>query len=303
MNGETDNLQVVRWTDDPAEREKFLTEVALRIDRAAKFMAHRYGVEDYWQDIASEVRIKLLQEMRDINTDGPFTTDSPREAAAFFLDKKNFRILEWARLQARKIAGIQSRQAELLADVFPQPDLLPDNEKQCLAIARGIPRIFSEVPKLTARDKDILRMEMLLLSGVDELPARIAAQAAQAAGTSSSKLLAYSESRKQYGRSESDRKALYRARAKVSKGVTPEKFKSLFVIVFALSLALYAIHQDRSVDQNHFVNQGCLIHQPEVSRQGNLIHQPEVAHQGGNLIHQPEVARQGLVIINRDPTA
>jgi len=107
MKGQANNLQLARWTDDTAQREKFLTDVGPRIDRESKSMARRYRVGMYHEDIKSEIQAELLQQMLEIDTDGPFAKDSPEEAADFFLEKENYRIRERARSLARKIAKKQ----------------------------------------------------------------------------------------------------------------------------------------------------------------------------------------------------
>jgi hypothetical protein len=280
MKDQANNLQVACWTDDPAQREKFLTEVGPRIDRESKKMAHRYGVGMYHEDIKSEIQAELLQQMLEIDGDGPFAKDSPKEAADFFLEKENYRIRERARSLARKIARKQSRQAEILADVR-QPDLPPEIKTQLFAIAKSLPRITSGTPNLTPRDSDIFRKEVLRQVGIDVLDAPIFDQVAQAAGISSSKQRAYNEYHEEHGQnSVSDRKAWSRARAKVVKAFTRAKLISLLVIVFALSLALYnGSHQSRSSHQGDFVNQDRFSHQNALAHQGSKIHQIGRAHQ------------------------
>src|SRR5581483_1398027 len=114
MNDHANNLQVARWTDDPAQQEKFFTEVGPRIDRESMSMASRYRVRMYYEDIKSEVQAKLLQQMLERAPDGPFAKGSPKEAAAFFLEEENDQIQKWAYSLARKIGRKQSKQAEIL---------------------------------------------------------------------------------------------------------------------------------------------------------------------------------------------
>jgi hypothetical protein len=384
MKGQTNNLQVARWTDDPAQIEKFFTEVGPKIAGESRHIARRYGVAMYLEDIESEVKANLWQQMLEADTGRSFAKDSPKEAADFFLEKENYRIREWARLHARKIAGKQSRQAEILAGVRPpdlpvvsaelntiqtpvlpvgsiylddliqrylvriglqkypfltpseltqyaflsifriiqkhplvgvddehfwdcvmsnqrvdhicllpdtkdgrnwfrqaghqtailfkdvmnvkgfvrrvflnlilddieyeqpsrdnmiddnyrdcltnvrQPDLPPNVETELLAIAKCIPRVISETPGLTSREREILRLEMLRRIDVGDLPTPIFDQVAQAAGICSSELRAYNEYHGERGHlSPSDRKAWSRARAKIAKAFTRAKLTSL----------------------------------------------------------------------------
>jgi hypothetical protein len=61
-----------------------LTEVGPRIDRESRYMARRYGVGMYHEDIKSEIQAELLLQMLEIDTDGSFAQDSPKEAADFY---------------------------------------------------------------------------------------------------------------------------------------------------------------------------------------------------------------------------
>jgi hypothetical protein len=278
MKGETNNLQVARWTDDPAQQEEFLTEIGPRIKSQSKSMAHRYRVKNHWEDIASEIGVEFLQRMHKEDADGPFAKDSPKEAADFLLEKENYQIRERARSLARKEAKKQSRQAEILADVR-QPDLSPEIETQLFAIAKSLPRITSEIPDFTPRDNDIARKEWLRQVGIDDLPAPIFDQVAQAAGISGSEEREYIKDHDENGHSSaSDRKAWSRASAKVAKAFTRAKLASLLMLVFALSLALCsAIHQGRAIHQNAFVNQGSFTHRNDRARRGNLSHQNRIS--------------------------
>lgn len=287
------NLHEAHWTQDPYQREEFLTKVGPRIDRESKYMAHCYGVGIYQEDIASQIRSELLEQMDERDTDGPFAKDTPQEAIALFLAKDNYRIRERARTLVRSISGKRSRQAEILADVR-QPDLGPDIQTQLLTIFETFPRIVSKIPDLTARDFDILCKETFRQVGADDLSAEVLEQALQPTGISGTEILAYCEYYDQHGHlSPSDRKAWSRARPKLKD--FRDKFKWLLVIGFALSLGLHAIHQSRSNRQNDFVNHGSRIHQNALAHQGNLIHHSELAHQS-NLIHQNDLAHQdGLI--------
>ena len=302
MKRKTNNPQVARWAKDPAQKEKFLTEVGPRIDGESRHIPQRYGVGTYQEDIASEIRLELWQQIREKDADGPFAKDAPfakasPKAAADFLGA-NFRIRERVRSLARKEARKQSRQAEILADVR-QPDLPPDVETQLFDIAKSLPRITSGTPDLTPRESDIVRKEVLRQVGIDDLSGSSFDQVAKAAGVSSSEQRAYNEYHEKKGQnSASDRKAWSRASGKVRKAFSydketkdfdREKFTSLLVIVFALSLALLsAFHQDRSIHQNAFVNQDRFIH---LAQQVNRIHQTALAHQV-NRIHQTALAHQ-----------
>ena len=283
MKGEANDLHATRWTDDPARQEEFFTEVGPKIDSESRNMARRYGVELYQEDIRSGVRAELWRQMLKKDTDGPFAKDSPKEAADSFLEKKSYEIRELARPLARKEARKQSRQAEILADVR-QPDLPEDVETQLFAIAKSIPRIISETPDLTSRESEILRLETLRRSEVDDLAAPIFDQVAQAAGTSGPELRAHVEGHDEQGRlSDSDRKAWSRARAKVTKALTRAALTSLLTIVFALSVVLLgAIRQGRSTHQRALVNQGSFAHQSDLARQDNVIDEDTRAHQDGN---------------------
>lgn len=297
----SNNLHAPRWTDDPAQREEILTKVGSRIDSQSKSMARRYRVGMNREDIKSEIQVELLRQMNEPDTDGPFAKDTPEEAAAFLLANENYEIRELARSHARKEAKTQSRQSEIMDDVR-QPDLPPDVLTELSVVVNSLPRIFSETPDLTAREWEILLLETLRLSMVDDLPASELDQFAQAAGTSGPKLRAHVEGHdKQRCLSPRDRKALSRARAKVKKAVTKAKLKSFLAIVFALSLPLLnATHQGRSSHQKALVNQGSFTHQNALAHQGNLIdHQNALAHQE-NLSHQNALAHQiSLVATNR----
>jgi hypothetical protein len=290
MKAENNNLQVARWTDDFAQCEEFLAQVGPRIKDESKYMAFRYGVGMYYEDIASEIQAELWQQRLEIDTVGPFAKESPKQAADFLLG--GYRIHERARTIARRIAKRQSKQADELADVR-QPDLPQDIATQLLDIAKGLPRIFAEIPNFTPRDRDISSMELLRQVGFDDLPEEKRDQVAQAAGVSSSKQSAFCEYYDQNGHlSPSDRKAWSRAFPKI-RALPQDKFKSLLVIVlaFALSLGLgIAIDQGRS-RQNALAHQETLIRQDAVAHQETLIEEDPAARQG-NLIrnalaHQP----------------
>jgi hypothetical protein len=299
MKGESNNPQVAHWTDDLDQREEFLTEVSSRIKSQSKSMAYRYRVKDDWEDIESEIRVKLLQQMDKKNPDGPFAKafakDSPKEAADFLLENGNFQIHEQAKSIVRKEAKKRlrqgeileanewSRQAKILADVR-QRDLSPEIGARLFEIAQSLPGFTSVIPDFTPRDNDIVRKELLRQVGIDDLPAPIFDRVAQAAGVSSSEQRAYNEYHEEHGKnSESDRQAWSRARAKVKKAYTKASLlTSLFVLVFvfALSLALGKdTHQARSDHQGDFANQGSFDHQPDLARQGNLINQNDSDHQ------------------------
>lgn len=292
----SNNLHAPRWTDDPAQREDFLNKVGPRIDSQSKSMARRYRVGRDREDIKSEIQVELLRQMNAPDADGPFAKDTPGEAAAFLLANENYEIRELARSPARKEAKTQSRQAEIFADVR-QPDLPPDVLTELGAVANSLPRIFSETPGLTAREREILLLETLRLSMVDDLPASEFDQFAEAAGTSGPKLRAHVEDHDKQGRlSPRDRKTLSRARAKVRKAVTKAKLKSFLAIVFALSLPLLgATHQGRASHQIALVNQGGFAHQIALANQGNLIDENARGHQG-NLVDETAPGHQGNLV-------
>lgn len=292
MESEINILYVERWTDDPAQQEKFLTLVGPKIVCESRYMANRYRVGNYYEDIASDIRAQLLERMHKRDADGPFAKDSATEAASLLLDSSNFQIREWARPIARKIGRRQSRQADVLAGVR-EPDLPQDIATQLLSIARGLPLVISEARNLTSMESKVFRMESLRRAGVDDLPAEIFDQAAQASGISSSELREFNKDHEQQGHlSEAKRKTWSRARAKVKNALSRAKVASLLAIVFALSLALFnATHQDRFIHQPDVAHQGGnLIHQPDVAEQSMLAHQTGFAHQSGNFVHQPDCA-------------
>jgi len=287
MKRRAKNLQAARWTDDPAQREKFLNEVEPKIDGESKLMARRYRVGMYQEDIKSETQLGYLQRMDQGDTDGPFAKDSPEDAADVFKDKENYQIRERAaRPLARKEFTRQSRQAELLANVC-QKELLPDFEAQLFAIAKGLPLIISRTPNLTPRESKIFRKEALRRVDIDSLPADVFDQVAQAAEISASEEREYIKDHDENGHSNaSDRQAWHRACAKVKKALTQAALKLLLALAFALSLAsLNAIHQGRSINQDDFVNQGKFIHQKALAYHGNLKHQKALA-QLDDAIHQ-----------------
>src|SRR5215210_5307532 len=114
--GDSDNLQEAGWTNDPDQQEKFFTEVRPRIAGESRHVASRYRVGMCQEDMESEVNVKLMQQMRNPNPDGPFAKGSPEEAAGVLTEKENFKIRELARPPARKEARTQSRQAEIFSD-------------------------------------------------------------------------------------------------------------------------------------------------------------------------------------------
>jgi hypothetical protein len=292
MEGAT-KLQIAHWTDDPAQREEFLTRVGPKIDKESGYMARRYRVATYSEDIATQIRTEFLQQMNTKDLDGPFTKDSAREAADSLLEKGNFRIHERARTLARKIDKRQSRQADVLAEVC-QPELPPSVEQQLLGIAQSIQIAISQIPDFTARDSKIFRLETLRLTQVDDLDAPMFEQAAKAAGVSVSEARAHIEYHEQQGHlSPSDRKAWSRARAKVLKAYSRVKFASLLVILLALSLPLYSgVHQSRSVHQNAVAaHQSNFSHQEALAvHQTNFVHQETLAAHQTNFVHQNALA-------------
>ncbi len=281
MKTKSNNLQVARWTEDPALQEEFFTEIAPTIDDESKRWIRFYGISVDRKDLASEMRLKLWQQMREKPTDGPFAKDSPKEAADSL--KATFEIREPIRWDARKLGNKQRRQADILAQVGP-PDLPRDIETELFAIVESLPRIASATPNFTQRDRDILFKEVARQIGLDDLSAEKFDQAAQALEVSSSELRSYFKDHDRYGHScARDRKAWSRARAKVVKALTKAKLMSLLVIVLAVSLALYS-HQNDSVDQGTSIRQNALRHQE------NLIEGNVLAHQG--LIRQKARAQQ-----------
>lgn len=287
MKSETNNPH---WTDDPAQHEKFFTEVDPTIDRESRRWARFYGVVMDREDVAQDMRLKLWLQMGKIDTDEPFAKGSPKEAADSLIS--NYQIREPVRSDARRLGDKQKRQAEILAKVSP-PDLPQDIETELFAIVQRLPLIASATPNFTPRDREILFKEVLRQIDLDDLPASKFDQAAQAVGISSSELRSYIKDHDEDGHSSpSDRKAWSRARAKVLKAFTRAKLASLLVIVLALSLGLYnAIRQGRSIGQDDFVNQCSSIHQNYLARPDNLIYQKARAHQI-NLIHRNARAHQ-----------
>ncbi|HKC63262.1 MAG TPA: hypothetical protein VKB86_06470 [Pyrinomonadaceae bacterium] len=277
MKSETNDPQAAHWTDDPAQQEKFFTEVRSRIKSQSKSAGHRYGVEDDWEDIASEVEIELWQQMPKGNSDGPFAEDSPEKAVGALSENGNFKIRNRAKSLARKIAKKRSRQDEIrevngrsiqaktLADVRYR-DMPPEIETSLVEAAKNLQSILSKIDGFTPRDNEIARKELLRQAGIDDLPAPMFDQVAEAAGVSASEQRAYNAYHEEHERnSDSDRQAWSRARRKVKKAFTKAMFVSLLMFVFALSLALCnAIHQGRSIHQ--------IAHQDR-SIQNDLAHQ------------------------------
>jgi hypothetical protein len=312
----SNNLHAKRWTDDPVQQEQFFKAVGPKIHGESKYVAGKYRVGMYLEDIELEVKAKLWRQMLEVDPAGPFAKDTPEAAAGFFLDKENYRIRELARPSARKEAEehkkrsgqakkadkrkkqseqakkadehekqagqaderaeicwpkTRSRQADDLANVR-QPDLPPDVETELFAIAKCLPIIVSKTPGITPRESEVLCLETLRISHVDDLPDTTLDQVAQTAGTTGPKQRAHNEYHNKEGHlSPSDRKALSRARAKVAKALTRAALTSLLAIIFALSLALLnAIHQGRSDHQNDLVHQGYLIDEVALSHQDKL---------------------------------
>lgn len=287
MKSETNNLQVAGWTEDSTQQEKFFNAVHSRIEAESEYMAGFYGVRMYQEDIASGVRLGLSGQMRERAIGGPFAKDSPEEAAAVFLDKKNYQIREkWARPLARKIAKERLRQAEerpgqaeVLAKVGP-PNLRQDVESKLFAVCESLPQI-SKLSNLTPRESEAFCMEMLRRLDIDDHPASVFDQFAQAAGIAGSEERAYIKDHDENRHSSaSNRKALSRALAKVKIAFTAAKVLALLGIVLALSLVLCnATHQRRSSHQNHFVTQGSFIDQNAPEHQSNLIGDNAPEHQ------------------------
>jgi len=285
----TNNLQAAHWTDDPAQQAIFFTEV----DRAIKPEAIRwirfYGAAMDPEDIASQMRLKLCEQMSKRDPDGPFAKASPKEAADFLI--ANWEIREPIRSEARNLGKKQRRQAEILAREekarqaeilagVSAPDLPQDSIARLLAAARSIP-VMVEASNLTSRENEVFRKESLRQIDLEGLPASVFDQATRAAGVSSSEQHAYDEYHDQHGRSsDSDRKAWSRALAKVTKAFTMTQLLSLLVIVlvFSLSLAL-SLHQGRSDHQDELVKQSNFMHQDDLARQGNLIPRKALSHQ------------------------
>jgi hypothetical protein len=193
-------------------------------------------------------------------------------------------------LRARKIARNRKRlgQADVLENVC-QRDLPQDVEKQLFAIAKALPRVISETANLTSRESEILCLETLRRSEVDDLSAPVFDQVAQAAGTSGPKLRAHVEDHEAHGHlSASDRKAWSRAHDKVAKALTRAALTSLLAIAFALSFALSlallnAINQGRSLHQNAFVNQASSIDGVTLAHQSKMIDEIALGHQSNSI--------------------
>lgn len=282
MSG-SNNLQVGHWTEDPDQCQDFLTEVESRIVRVSKYVSYRYQVGTYQEDILLEIETELLQQMHDKKT--PFDEASSKEAADFFLKKKNYWILKLGRSIARRIAGRQSKeqptQAEILADI-PMKELLPDRVTELRAIAASLLRFESLIPDLTSRERDIFGKETLRRADIDDLPPRILDEVAQIAGISGSELRAYNKNHDEQGRnSDSDRRAYSRAKAKVEKVFPKEERKTrakrakiISLLVIVLSLALpNCISLGRSNHQNDIADQGNFRYKNARVQQGNFKHQ------------------------------
>jgi hypothetical protein len=186
-----------------------------------------------------------------------------------------------------------SRQADELAKVR-QPDLPPDVENDLFAIAKCLPIIVSKTLGITPRESEVLCLETLRVSHVDDLPESTIYQVARAAGITGPKQLEFNKYHDENGHlSPSDRKALSRARAKVAKALTRAALTSLLAITFALSLALLnAIHQGRSDHQNALVHQGNLIDEVALAHQDTFSDEIARNHQD-NLSGEVAYAHQG----------
>jgi hypothetical protein len=279
MKDQANNLQAERWTDDPAQKEQFFTDVGPTIDRESRYWTRFHGVAMDREDIASDMRLKLCEQMGKTDTDEPFDKDSPKETADFLI--ANYKIREPIRSNARRLGIKQRRQAEILAKVGP-PDLPRDIERELLTTARSI-GVLVELCDFTSRERDIFPKESLRQIGADDLDAPLLDQAAQYAGTSGPEVRAHIKDHDEAGHlSARDRKVWSRACAKVREAFDRAKLASLLVVVLALSLALLSsIHQRRSLHQNDLVNQGSLINEIALAHQSTKIHQDTLAHQIG----------------------
>lgn len=303
MRNTTNNVQT-HWTYDPAQQKEFFAEVDSKIKPEVKRAIKSYGPSVDSEDFEQDYRLKLWQQMRTMDADGPFAKDSPKEAADCLVNnyqihndvqsnarelgrkqRRRAKILEQGRKQGeilgqrgRAAIIIQKSQAEIFAGVRPK-DLPEDAQTRFLAAARTI-RVITEESDLTSTERDFVRKALLRRIDVDDLPGPFHRQATQAAGVSSAGQRAFDASHDKHGQSTRERKALSRALAKVKKVFDKAKFLSLLTIVVALSLSLaFSIHQGRSDHQDDLVNQRSLSHQNDLARQGNLIQQNARAHQ------------------------
>lgn len=306
MKDNTDN-GVPHWTDVPAQQKEFFTLVEPMIDREARRWTNFQGVVMDLEDIKSNMRLNLWEQMGKRDNDGPFAKGTPKETADSLI--ADYKIREPIRWDARKLGGRQRKEAKILACEFrvkrkqaeifagvrpkdlPQGDVLTN----LFNVAETIRRTSSETPDFTPRDQDIYCKETLRQVGIDDAPPAIRKKIARAAGISCVKLSTYLEYHDQHGHSsERDRKAWPRACAKVRKAFPRDKFISLLVIVLALGLSLgsyVAICDNHSIYQKNLVNQGSYLRPTILAHQENLIREKAAAHQQ-DLIDQSALAHQ-----------
>lgn len=285
MKSETNNLQAC-WTGDPAQQEEFFAEIEPAIKSESARWPRFYGVSIDREDIEQEMRLKLCQQMGEIDADGAFAKDSPKGAADFL--KANFKIREPIRSEARNLGDTQRRQAEIrqrrqaeiLAKVDP-PDLSQDSVKRLFAVCQTLPPMCQKA-RLTPTESTMLRKDTLRRLDIEGLPASVFDEFAQAAGISGSDERDYIKDHDENGSSARERKVLSRAREKVAKAFTPAMLLTLLTIVLAFALSLAscnAIHQGRSDNQDDLVNQRSLSHQNDLARQTNVLYKKALAHQ------------------------
>ena len=234
------------WTKDEAQRDRFLELVESVIQREAKFHAVRRGVAGYRDDIASEIRVELVEGMNGPSVPWWFALATPEETAQRMINQ--YRIRERARTIARRIAKKQSRQAQLLENVA-QPTMPKDTEAQLMEIVRRIDKIAMTMqalpdqgPQFTSRDDEIFRLETCRQVGLEDLAPSQFDAAAEAAGLAPVELRTYVDDHEKEGHlSVRDRQAWGRAKAKVAATFTRVGLVSILAIIVSVGAA--AAHQ------------------------------------------------------------
>ena len=286
------------WTADFAQREVFFNLIASKVAHEAGRAAWFYGVVADRADFASQIRLELLEEIaKGKDFEGPLAMGSPEEAAAMYTSG-TYDIRDRSRSIAKSERRRQSRQAELLADIR-EPEMPMDVESELLRIARGIGRVKAETPALTERDASILGLELLRQIGIDDLPERSFGEAAKAAGTTEDAMRRHIETHSEsHHLSTRDRKALSRAKAKVTAKFNKSKFSGLLALVLTLGSASVAgrvqtaaICQFAAVHQSQTaaVHQLAAVHQSQTA----AVHQLAAVHQSQTAaIHQLAAVHQ-----------
>lgn len=230
------------WTEDEGQCTQFLRLVGPVLDQEVRYHARKYGVSQYMDDIAVEAQLLIWAKLKTQPPVWPFDRDTPKESAD--LAREKYRLREWVRSIARKKAREESRQARLLKGV-ELPRMPEDQEKQLMSIARRLPEISKEIPGLTGRDDEILRLEGCRRAGMDGLTEVLFDEAARAAGVEPEKLRAHIRDFDQSERlSDRDRKAWSRVKSKVSAASTPRSLLSLLFILLALLAATCSARPD-----------------------------------------------------------